>query len=74
MFILSALSKVNIPQSITVLTICRHMYYFYFYMERHPIVPILKYPLEVALSISLYGAALAGTKRGLWGVAGISQG
>ncbi len=26
-------------------------------MERHPIVPLLKYPLEVAFSMSLYGAA-----------------
>ncbi len=28
-----------------------------FYMERHPIVPLLKYLLDVALSMSLYGAA-----------------
>ncbi len=35
-------------------------------MEKHPIVPLLKYPLEVALSISLYGAATKVCQTGVW--------
>ncbi len=35
-------------------------------MEIYPIVPILKYPLEVALSISLYGAATKVCQTGVW--------
>ncbi len=35
-------------------------------MERHPIVPLLTYPLEVDLSISLYGAATKVCQTGVW--------
>ncbi len=38
----------------------------FLYMERHPIVPLIKYPQEVALSMSLYGAATKVCQTGVW--------
>ncbi len=35
-------------------------------MERHPIVPLLKCPLEVAVSVSLYGAATKVCQTSVW--------